>query len=67
MRLLRLTAMFLLALTGYIIAAVSISAAANPASQTSLKSPSSPRGGWYCLIWEKVNGNWVCRLQEKRL
>ena len=23
-------------------------------------------GGWYCIIWETVNGKWVCRLSEKR-
>ena len=23
-------------------------------------------GGWYCIIWETVQGKWVCRLSEKR-
>lgn len=25
-----------------------------------------PVAGWYCIIWETVNGKWVCRLSEKR-
>ncbi|MFN0219340.1 MAG: hypothetical protein ACKVP4_11055 [Hyphomicrobium sp.] len=65
---LRISALTLIALAGAALTTAPIAEAASPAQQTRLKSPSEPRpGDWYCIIWEKVDGKWVCRLQEKTL
>jgi invasion protein IalB len=48
------------------VSALAIPNAAGAAQGTQLKSPDNTKGGWYCLIWEKVGDKWVCRLQELR-
>lgn len=49
------------------ILATGFASAGYAAGPRAIKSNVTMKPGCYCLIWERMSdGNWVCRLQEKR-